>query len=210
MAAACPDARNDGRFKKRIAIVNNESIEPAAIPTPAPQNEPLPNPTRWFCVHTRPRKECGAERYCRESLGLNTYYPRLKRLKTIRRVKRWVVGPLFPRYFFCRLNLAQCFRAVQYAPQVVGVVSFGGLPTLVDDAIINQLKEWAGEAVDIVTVRPGFRPGDLVEIADGPLRGLQAVVLQEMSDQDRVAVLLSTLGCQARLIVSRSQLVDAS
>jgi hypothetical protein len=31
-----------------------------------------------------------------------------------------------------------------------------------------------------------------------------------MSDRDRVAVLLSTLSCQARLIVSRSQLVDGS
>jgi transcriptional antiterminator RfaH len=171
---------------------------------------PLPNVTRWLCVHTRPRRETGAERYCREVLKLDTYYPRLKRLKTIRRVKRWVVGPLFPRYFFCRLNLAQNFRAVQYAPQVIGVVSFGGRPTPVDDAIIDQIRQWAGEAVDIVTVRPGFRPGDLVEIADGPLRGLQAVVLQDMSDRDRVAVLLSTLGCQARLIVSRSQLVGAS
>jgi len=178
-------------------------------PTSA-QGDPLPNITRWLCVHTRPRRESSAERYCRDVLGFDTFYPRLKHLKTIRRVKRWVVGPLFPRYFFCRLNLAQNFRAVQFAPQVVGVVGFGGHPALVDDAIIGQLKQWAGEAVDLVTVRPGFRPGDLVEIADGPLRGLQAVVLQEMSDRDRVAVLLSTLGCQARLIVSRSQLADAS
>jgi transcriptional antiterminator RfaH len=175
-----------------------------------PNDSPLPNVTRWLCVHTRPRKEAGAEQYCRDVLGLHTYYPRLKRLKTIRRVKRWVVGPLFPRYFFCRLNLAHNFRAVRYSPQVIDVVSFGGRPTVVDDEIIRQLQQWAGEAVDVVTVRPGFRPGDLVEIADGPLRGLQAVVLQEMSDRDRVAVLLSTLGCQARLIVSRSQLIEGS
>ena len=189
-----------------IHSVNNDATPQDA----ASQSDPLPSVTRWLCVHTRPRRESGAEQYCREVLSLDTYYPKLKHLKTVRRVKRWVVGPLFPRYFFCRLNLAQNFRAVQYAPQVVGVVSFGGRPSPVDDAIIDHLKQWAGEAVDVVTVRPGFRPGDLVEIADGPLRGLQAVVLQEMSDHDRVAVLLSTLGCQARLIVSRSQLVDAS
>ncbi|MGA2139220.1 MAG: transcription termination/antitermination NusG family protein [Verrucomicrobiia bacterium] len=187
------------------------SVNSDATPRDAASpSDPLPNVTRWLCVHTRPRRESGAEQYCRAVLGLDTYYPKLKHLKTVRRVKRWIVGPLFPRYFFCRLNLAQNFRAVQYAPQVVGVVSFGGRPSPVDDTIIDHLKQWAGEAVDVVTVRPGFRPGDLVEIADGPLRGLQAVVLQEMSDHDRVAVLLSTLGCQARLIVSRSQLVDAS
>lgn len=190
--------------------MNNESTSPSPAAANPPQNDPLPDTTRWLCVHTRPRREPAAEQYCRVSLGLDTYYPRLKHLKTIRRVKRWVVGPLFPRYFFCRLNLSQSFRAVQYAPQVIGVVGFGGKPTVVDETIIEQLKQWAGDAVDVVTVRPGFQPGDLVEIADGPLRGLQAVVLQEMSDRDRVAVLLSTLGCQARLIVSRSQLVDAS
>ena len=194
----------------KCKLVNSEFKSSSPPPVAPSANEPLPNSTRWLCVHTRPRRELGAEQYCRESLGLDTYFPRLKRLKTIRRVKRWIVGPLFPRYFFCRLNLAQSFRAVQYAPQVVGVVSFGGHPTVVDESIIDQLKQWAGEAVDVVTVRPDFRPGDLVEISDGPLRGLQAVVLQEMSDRDRVAVLLSTLGCQARLIVSRSQLVDAS
>ena len=190
--------------------MNTDSTSQSPADPVGRQPDPRPNATDWLCVHTRPRKETGAEQYCRESLNLETYYPRLKHLKTVRRVKRWVVGPLFPRYFFCRLNIAQSFRAVQYAPQVVGVVGFGGKPTLVDPAIIEQLRQWAGEAVDVVTVRPGFRPGDLVEISDGPLRGLQAVVLQEMSDRDRVAVLLSTLGCQARLIVSRSQLVDAS
>src|SRR5579859_4401415 len=183
-------------------LVNNEAM-------PA-QGNAFPNVTRWLCVHTRPRRESAAEQYCRDVLGFETYYPRLKQLKTIRRVKRWVVGPLFPRYFFCRLNLAQNFRAVQFAPQVIGVVGVGGRPAHVAEANMTQLKERAGETVDIVTVRPGFQPGDLVEIADGPLRGLQAVVLQEMSDRDRVAVLLSTLGCQARLIVSRSQLVVAS
>lgn len=186
--------------------VNSKATAHQGGPEPAP----LPNVTRWLCVHTRPRKEPAAEQYCRDVLGLDTYYPKLKRLKTIRRVKRWVVGPLFPRYFFCRLNLTRNLRAVQYAPQAIGVVGFGGRPTVVDDAIIHQLQQWAGETVDVVTVRPGVRPGDLVEIADGPLRGLQAVVLQEMSDRDRVAVLLSTLGCQARLILSRSQLVAGS
>src|SRR5271169_1778631 len=104
-----------------------------------PQGDPLPNVTRWLCVHTRPRREPAAEQYCRDVLGFDTYYPRLKQLKTIRRVKRWIVGPLFPRYFFCRLNLSRSFRAVRYSPQVIDVVSFGGRPTVVDDAIIDQL-----------------------------------------------------------------------
>ncbi|HTS17244.1 MAG TPA: transcription termination/antitermination NusG family protein [Verrucomicrobiae bacterium] len=175
----------------------------------ADEESSLPNLTRWLCVHTRPRKESAAEQYCRDVLHLDTYYPKLKRLKTIRRVKRWVTGPLFPRYFFCKLNLAHSFRAVRYSPQVIDVVSFGGKPTVVDDAIIHQLRQWAGETVDVIIARPALKPGDPVQIVDGPLRGLQAVVVQETSDRDRVAVLLSTLQYQARVVVSRSQLENS-
>ncbi len=164
------------------------------------------NPMQWYCVHAKPCKESAAERFFRGVLRLETYYPQLKRQKTIRRVKRWVTGPLFPRYLFCRLDPLQHYRAVRYAPQVADVVSFGERPTIVDEAIIDQLKQWAGEAVDIVTVRPGFRPGDPVEITEGPLRGLQAVFQQEMSDGDRVAVLLSALAFQPRVVLDRSQI----
>lgn len=160
----------------------------------------------WFCVHTRPLKEAQIASYLREMLGLETYFPRLKRQKTIRRVKRVVVSPLFPRYLFCRFDLAARFRAVRYAPDVIDVVSFGDRPAVVGDAMIEELKGWAGEAVDIITIQPSLRPGDLVEITDGPMRGLQAVILHDRNDRDRVAVMLSILECGAQMTISRSQL----
>ena len=55
----------------------------------------------WYCIHTRPQKEARVVAYL-ATLGLETYFPRLKRQKTIRRVRRIVTGPLFPRYPFCR------------------------------------------------------------------------------------------------------------
>jgi transcriptional antiterminator RfaH len=139
-------------------------------------------------------------------LRLETYFPRLRRQKTIRRVRRIVTSPLFPRYLFCRFDPSLHYRAVRYSPDVIDVVSFGERPALVDDAIITGLKSWAGEAVDVITVQPGLRPGDLVEITDGPMRGLEAVILHERSDRDRVAVLLSILECSAQVLISRAQL----
>jgi len=160
----------------------------------------------WYCLHTKPRKELSVEQYCREVLSIETYYPQLKRQKIIRRVKRWVTGPLFPRYFFCRVNLGEHYRAVRYAPEVLDLVTFGDRPTVVDEAIITQLKSWAGDAVDVLTVTPGFRPGDHVEITEGPLRGLEAVFQQDLNGHDRVAILLSTLAHPTRVIVNRSAL----
>jgi transcriptional antiterminator RfaH len=160
----------------------------------------------WYCVHTKPLKEPQIVTYLDESLGLETYFPRLRRQRTIRRVRRIVTNPLFPRYLFCRFDLSTQYRAVRYAPDVIDVVSFGEQPAVVDDAVVDELKGWAGEGVDVITIQPGFRPGERVQVIDGPMRGLEAVILHDQSDRDRVAVLLSILECGAQMMISRSQL----
>jgi transcriptional antiterminator RfaH len=160
----------------------------------------------WYCVHTKPLKEPQASVYFNETLELETYFPRLRQQKTIRRVRRIVTKPLFPRYLFCRFDLGTRYRAVRYAPDVIDVVSFGEQPAVVEDTIIDELKGWAGEGVDVITIQPGFKPGERVEVIDGPMRGLEAVILHDRSDRDRVAVLLSILECGAQMMISRSQL----
>ena len=164
----------------------------------------------WYCIQTKPLKESQTAAYLNETLGLETYFPRLRQQKVIRRVRRAVIRPLFPRYLFCRFDAGLQFRAARYAPDVVDVVSFGDRPAVVDQSIIAELKGWAGEAVDIITIQPQLALGDQVRITDGPLRGLQASIVEERSDRDRVAVLLSALECGAQVMISRSQLERAS
>ncbi|MBL4576766.1 MAG: hypothetical protein JKY51_11860 [Opitutaceae bacterium] len=161
---------------------------------------------KWYCVHTKPLKEAHVERYLEEVLSMETYFPRLKREKTIRRVRRVVTEPLFPRYLFCRFDPAVSFRAVQYAQDVLNIVSSGDKPTIVSDAIITQLKSWAGEAIDALSIQPGLQTGDSVEITDGPMQGLRAVFQHETSNLDRVAILLSMMDTEARMIINRSQI----
>ena len=163
----------------------------------------------WYCVHTRPLKEQHVASFLEERLGLESYFPQLRRQRTIRRVRRMVTGPLFPRYLFCRFDLGSHYRSVRYAPEIVDVVSFGQRPAVVGDAMIAELKGWAGEAVDLITLQPDFQPGDRVEIIDGPMRGLPAVILHCSNDSDRVAVLLSILECGAQMNISRTQLTRA-
>ena len=164
----------------------------------------------WYCVHTRPREEDAAAQYCRQFLELQVFYPRLSRRKITGQIKLWVIGPLFPRYFFCRMNLATRCRAVRYAPHIIDVVRFGGRPAVVDDSTIEELMRWARDPVDAVSISPILAPGDRVEIIDGPLRGLQAIFQQELSDKERIALLLTTLACQPRLVLNRSQVVPAA
>jgi len=98
---------------------------------------------------------------------------------------------------------------VRYAREVIGIVSFDAPP--VDELAVNdRLKEWAGEAVDVVTIHPNPKPSDTVEITDGALRGLRAVVERDINDQQRVALLLTTLAYHARIVVNRDQIEPAS
>ncbi len=160
----------------------------------------------WYCIHTRPQKEDSTCAYYEDSLGIETYSPKLRQQRTIRRVRRIVIRPLFPRYIFCRFEPALSYRAVRYAPDIIDVVHCGHAPAVVPEQSINELKAWVGEALDPSSMKPSFRAGDLVEIQAGPLLGLRAIVQQELSDSERVAVLLSFLDCGARTFVPNSQL----
>jgi len=136
---------------------------------------------------------------------VETFFPQLRRKRTIRRVRKWVTGPLFPGYFFARFDAQRDARLVRYASGVIKVVSFGDQPAIVEDAIIEAIQQHAEE--NVVTVSPlPFKPGDVVEIQTGPLRGFQGVFEREMSDQERVVVLLDTLASSTRVQIAREQL----
>lgn len=160
----------------------------------------------WYCLHTKPLKEAHVAAHCREPLGLETYFPQLRVYRSIRRVRRLVVGPLFPRYLFCRFDAGASYRAVRYAPDVLDIVHVGQAPVVVDDALIFSLRQWAGDALDESAILPTLRPGSRVEITDGPLRGLTAIIAHAQDGEDRVAILLTLLQHGTRMTISRDQL----
>ncbi len=165
----------------------------------------------WFCIHTKPGKESFVEGYLADGLGLDCYFPRLKRKKIIRRVKRIVTEPLFPRYLFCQLDLASSYRAVRYAQDVVNIVNSGERPTVVDDHTIRQLKSWAGENNDIITLEPKpLISGESVKITSGPMQGLEAIFLHETNQSERVAILLKLMSAESKTVISRSQIEPIS
>ena len=157
----------------------------------------------WYVIHAKPRQESVALLNLQRE-KIETFFPQLRRKRTIRRVRKWVTGPLFPGYFFARFDASLDGRLVRYANGVINVVSFGGKPTVVEPGIITAIKEYA--LGDVVTVQAtSLRQGDHVEIQTGPFRGLQGIFEREMSDSARVVVLLQVLAKGARVEVSRDQ-----
>lgn len=160
----------------------------------------------WYTVNTKPQHERVAE-LSLQKLGVETFYPQLKQRKVIRRRAETRIGPLFPRYLFARFQLDTHYRAVTYARGVRNIVTFGTVPATVEDEIIEEIRARLHDGY-LTVPAPSFMPGEIIRIQTGPLQGLEAVFVREMSDHERVVLLLRTLTYQARVVLPFEQVVN--
>src|SRR4029077_12861952 len=97
-------------------------------------------------------------------------------------------------------------RRVEYSPGIQGIVQFGDYIATVDSETVAALQEQAGTE-DIVTIDPDIKIGQSVRIAEGPLRGLEAIVTRVLPARERIRVLLELLGGQVEAEVSTPKVV---
>lgn len=160
----------------------------------------------WYAINTKPHKESFCEKNF-QRISLETFYPRLKEKRVIRRKYIWTTGPLFPGYIFCRFNLDLHYRDVQYTQGVKRIVTFGERPTPVGEEIISAIKNRCQDE-QIVTINPPeLWPGKEVEIMEGPLAGLRAIFDQSLPGKDRVVLLLNAMAYQARIVIPQRSLI---
>jgi len=155
---------------------------------------------RWYLVHTRPHAERkAAEHLLRQ--GFETYVPRyFKRRRHARRIET-VVAPLFPRYLFVTVDMmTQRWLAIRSTIGVSALVSWGDKPAEVPQYIIQDLRSREVGGMVALDQRPRFAPGDRVRIIDGVFAGCLGL-FEDMSDRERVAVLLDMLGRKVRVLI---------
>jgi transcriptional antiterminator RfaH len=160
----------------------------------------------WYAVNTKVHQEDLAERSL-QRLGLETFYPKIRRSKVVRSRQRIQVKPLFPGYLFVRFNLGTHYRAVNYAQGVRKVIGFGPAPTPVTEEIIEAIRSRIRQGY-VYIPSPVFSRGQTVMIQKGPFHGLEAIFQQELGDDQRVVLLLRTLSYQARVVVDLQQVVN--
>ena len=159
----------------------------------------------WYCVRTRAHKEGGVESILRTRLGVETYYPKWRCKRPVAGMLRWMVQPLFPTYLFAKFDLERDQRNVTYARDVLQIVAFGPKPLEVAGELIGQLRLYAAarDQDDLFEVSQTLRPGEEVVIEAGPFKKLRGLFEKELSDGERVAVLLEILQLQARVTLPR-------
>lgn len=143
----------------------------------------------WYALFTKPRREQQVGEILSEK-DIETYVPIIQ----VRRRGRTVERPFFPRYMFIRVDFDEVgLSEVKWTPGLTRIISFGGAPTPVPEAIIETLKERLEDIKSGGTYSP-FKKGDKVRIKSGPLQDFDAVFDEHLSSADRVRILVNMLG----------------
>ena len=146
----------------------------------------------WYAMRSKPNKEeFLAGQF--EAHGINVYYPRVRVAPVNSRARK--IRPYFPGYLFVQVDLDRVNAStLQWMPGASSLVSFGGEPASVPEALIATLKKQV-DGLNAST-KPGagnLKPGDPVIVQEGPFAGYEAIFDSRIAGKDRVRVLLRFL-----------------
>ncbi len=149
----------------------------------------------WYALRSKPRKEDVVSKQVRDQ-GFEVFYPRI-RVHTVNPRSRQM-RPYFPGYLFVRADLDQVgLSAFQWMPHAIGLVAFGGEPSVVPDNLIHAVRQRVEEiAAAGGQVFDGLKSGDTVRITDGPFKGYEAIFDGRLPGSERVRVLMQFLNAR--------------
>ena len=101
---------------------------------------------------------------------------------------------MFPRYAFVRCTRSeQSIAPIRSTPGVTGLVAFGNTYATMHDATVEAIRALAERQARALDHKESpFQAGDVVDISEGPLKGLAGIV--SAVAEERVTVLLKLLG----------------
>ena len=130
----------------------------------------------WYALTVAPRKEkvtaqtlrtAGFEGFLPLYYSERNWSDRIKKLES----------PLFPGYVFCRFD-PRIRQAILKTPGVVSIVSFGKTPEPVDDGEVAALQSVCRSGL-VATPWPTPEVGSKVRLHEGPLRGLEGILVED-------------------------------
>lgn len=163
----------------------------------------------WYVVHSKPREEQKALENLQKQ-GFECFLPMLTLEKLVRGRLKSVSEPLFSRYLFVQTQSQnQNFSVIKSTLGVYRLVSFGPLPSQINDTLIEtirSLESLLGSEINVF--QPLIRSGDEVIMVEGPLKGLRGI-FHESSGTKRAFVLIELLHKQHVIHVDKSDIIPS-
>ena len=144
---------------------------------------------RWYAVYTRSRHEKRVREQC-ERRSIESFLPLYETVHRWKDRRMRVQLPLFSSYVFVRIELIHRFDVLQI-PGVVRLVGFNGQQTALNEEEIETLQQGLSGGV-CTKPHPYLTSGRRVRIKDGPLAGMEGILLRRKGNL-RVVISISLL-----------------
>ncbi len=128
----------------------------------------------WYAIYTKPKHE---KKVYKELADRNkeVFLPLVMRLRQWKDRKKWLESPLFTSYLFVRIDFKYRHEILE-TTGVVKIVSFRGVPAVIPDWQIDAVKQML-RYPETLRLEKYIRPGEVVEVIDGPFKGLRGTVV---------------------------------
>ena len=157
---------------------------------------------RWFVARTH----VGAEEKAVAHLvrqGFKVYLPRYRRRRSHARKVTWTAVALFSQYIFVNIDLdADQWRAIHSTIGVSHLITQGDQPAPVPDGVIEEIQAFENNE-GLIDFKTRLKRGDRVIVTEGPFLD-QIGLMENMSDEHRVIILLNVLGRETQVKLSSS------
>ena len=150
----------------------------------------------WYAVYTKPGAEAPVTTLL-SNAGIETFNPRIRVRKYVRKKYTDVIEQLFPCYIFASFDLITHAHMIKYTRGVRYVVG-KEYPLVVPPDMIEAIRERMVDGV----VRPeteNFEKGDRVQIKEGPLKDFCGIFERDLSGRQRVVIFLEALFCRVEI-----------
>ncbi|GBO83171.1 transcription/translation regulatory transformer protein RfaH [Marinobacter salsuginis] len=150
----------------------------------------------WYALQHKPAQGDRALQHL-QNQDIACFYPKIsvERIKGGKRSKK--LEPLFPGYLF--VNLEQTdprWSKLRSTRGVLRIVGFANKPAPINDAVIRHIKE----SLDSVAEQGGIKPGQAVQLSEGPFEGINAI-FQAYDGEERAIVLVNFMQKQQSIRV---------
>lgn len=152
----------------------------------------------WFVLNTKPKKEFQVEKLFIAG-GFKIYTPKYMHENRLK--------PFFSGYGFIYFDYPAQYQMVKYTRGVKRIIGSQGGPIPISERIIQEIKKREINGF-IELDKYGGKPeiGDEIEIMEGPLKGMRGIFKKEITEKERVLILLSYVSYQGQLIIEKKKL----
>ncbi len=159
---------------------------------------------QWFVVQTKPGNEHRVETNL-SNQEMEVFLPMFENFQCAQGKLVQKIKPLFPNYLFARLDIEAHYYKVKWTRGVSKILGVGNGPVPISEKVVEAIKGRMGES-NLVRLDDGLVQGAVVQFTSGPFKDLMGVFDKKMSDGKRVKVLLSLVGVDVPVQVSRYQI----